>query len=325
MREGRGKPGSARDPSARQRWLRRAFAACALALLSSRAPGLEPKKIADGAYLFAGAGGEISRANRGRVGNTGFFVGPNGIVVIDTGVSYRHARAMRAAMRKASDLPVRAVIVTHAHQEFLFGNALYREQGVDIIAHRATADLIRARCESCLKLLRRELGAAEMRGSKVAPPNSLVEASTTLSLAGLDLELIHLGWAATPGDLAVLERGSGVLFAGALVDVAYIPELRDAKLTAWIAALPALKAYPIRHLVPAHGPLAGVEAIDAMQGYLSALEAKTRRLYDTGASLGEAPLLGALPTYQNWALYDERHHRNVHRAYLQIEEEDLQR
>lgn len=306
-------------------WARRFALGLAALLIGAPAGALEPIKIADFVYVFPGAGGEISKANRGRIGNAGFLLGPSGIIVVDTGVSYRHAREMLSAMRKLSKLPIRAVIVTHAQQEFLFGNALYRERGVKLIAHRKTAELIRARCEDCLRRLRQELGKAEMRGSAVVAPTTLVDESATLTEAGLDLDLIHLGWAATPGDLAVLERASGVLFAGALVDVKRIPELRDAKLTAWIAALPQLKAYRIRQVVPAHGPVAGPQAIDDMLGYLVALDAKTRELYQAGTSLAEAPQLGDLPAYRGWGLYAEQHHRNVHRAYLQIEEEDLQR
>jgi glyoxylase-like metal-dependent hydrolase (beta-lactamase superfamily II) len=304
---------------------RRLLLLIAILCPAAAAIALEPTKVAPNVYAFIGASGEIVRANKGRIGNAGFLVGPTGVVVVDTGVSYRHASEMLSAIRKVTREPIRAAIITHAHQEFLFGNALLRERGAKLIAHDKTAALIRSRCENCLKLLKQAIGAREMHGSKVVAPETLVDATTTITEAGLELQLIHPGWAATPGDLAVFDRASGVLFAGALIDVERVPELRDAKLKAWIDALPTLRQLPIELVVPGHGPVAGPAAVDAMLGYLKALEAKTRALYDQGLGLAEATAAGDLPEYQPWNLYAEQHHRNVHRAYLQIEEEDLQK
>jgi glyoxylase-like metal-dependent hydrolase (beta-lactamase superfamily II) len=294
-------------------------------VLAAAAHAVEPIIVADNVYAFIGAAGEIAPKNKGRVGNAGFIVGPSGVIVIDTGVSYRHAREMRAAIHQITKLPVRLAIITHGQQDFIFGNALYAGEGAKLLAHRKTAELIRSRCENCLKLLKQTLGEREMRGSKVVVPTKLVEESTTINEAGVELRLIHLGWAATPGDLAVFHPESGVLFAGGMVDAKRVPELRDAKLKGWLQALPQLSALPVKHVVPGHGPLADAQAIDEMARYLSALETKTRALYEKGLGLAEATQAGDLEQYKDWALYAEQHHRNVHRVYLQIEEEDLAR
>lgn len=287
------------------------------------ASAFDAVNVAPNVYVFLGAPGEISKENKGRIGNAGFFVGPSGVVVVDSGVSYRHAQEMVQAIQRISKKPIRAVVITHAHQEFLFGNALYQHIGAKLYAHKKTAELIRSRCENCLKLLKKIVGNAEMRGTKVIAPRRVFEDRAVFKEAGLELELIHPGWAATPGDLAVFHRASGTLFAGALVDVKRVPDLRDSRIKLWIAALPTLQALPIKVLIGAHGPVGNGDAIGEMKGYLEALLAKTKQLYDDGVGLAEVTAKGDLPDYRDWALYAEQHHRNVHRAYLQLEEEDL--
>ena len=89
------------------------------------ADDLRPERVADGVYAFIADTGEISPANRGNVGNSGFIIGPTGVVVIDTGISYRHGRRMLAAIRRVTAKPVELVVLTHAMQEFLFGNAAF--------------------------------------------------------------------------------------------------------------------------------------------------------------------------------------------------------
>jgi glyoxylase-like metal-dependent hydrolase (beta-lactamase superfamily II) len=122
--------------------------ACLLLALSCglHAQALEPAPVADGVYAFIGAAGAIGPDNGGRVGNSGFIVGRSGVIVIDTGVSYRHGRAMVEAIRRITDKPIQLVIITHAVQEFLFGNAAFEELGAPLLTHARSAELMRSRC-----------------------------------------------------------------------------------------------------------------------------------------------------------------------------------
>ncbi len=66
-----------------------AILAAACATESVRA--VQPKivMVAAGVYALLGSGGEITPENGGRTANVAFIVGPRGIVVVDTGTSYR--------------------------------------------------------------------------------------------------------------------------------------------------------------------------------------------------------------------------------------------
>jgi glyoxylase-like metal-dependent hydrolase (beta-lactamase superfamily II) len=283
---------------------------------------LQPQRITDGVYAFIGESGEVSAANRGFVGNSGFVVGSTGVVVIDTGTSYRHGRRMLEAISRTTGKPVELVIITHAVQEFLFGNAAFEERGIPILAHPQTAKLMKARCDHCLQNLKPVLGT-ELDGTRLVLPAREVEATTRMEAGGRRLELIYLGWASTPGDLAVLDRDSGVLFAGGLICVGRIPDIRDSDFEGWQRALRQLEKFKPARIVPGHGSVSGPEAIASTAGYLDALDGIVKSLYAESSSLMEAVEKAALPAYQGWSMYATTHRQNTLHRYLQLELQDL--
>jgi glyoxylase-like metal-dependent hydrolase (beta-lactamase superfamily II) len=284
-----------------------------------------PVRIADGVYAFVGLPGDIAPDNRGRIGNSGFIVGDTGIIVVDTGVSHRHGTALRAAIRKVSDLPVVLVILTHAVQEFLYGTTAFDAASARLLCHEKSAALMRERCEHCLENLRLILGDDEMVGTRLVVPTETVSGTTDITVAGRRLSLVHPGWASTPGDLMVLDRATGVMFTGGVVVNGRIPELRDGRFDDWIAALDALDAIGATILVPGYGPPLPSAEGRVTRDYLRALDRRVRELFDGGASLMEAVDQGAVPAFADWSGYETVHRKNVLGRYLQLELEDLAR
>jgi glyoxylase-like metal-dependent hydrolase (beta-lactamase superfamily II) len=279
--------------------------------------------VAEGVYAFIGDRGAIGSDSGLEAGNSGFIVGSSGVIVIDTGISYRYGRAMTEAIRHITDKPVQLVIITHAVQEFLFGSAAFAELGAPLLTHARSADLMRSRCEQCLENLRNTLGEDALAGTRLVIPGQTIESSTTLDFGGRTLDLLYFGWASTPGDLAVLDRASGVLFAGGLLAVGRIPELRDGNLHGWLEALEQLALVPARIIVPGHGAPGGTDAIVATASYLRDLDRQVHALYSGGASLLEAMDGAELPRYSVWTLYPGLHRENVLHRYLQLELEEL--
>jgi glyoxylase-like metal-dependent hydrolase (beta-lactamase superfamily II) len=289
------------------------------------AHALEPVAVAPNVYVFLGDTGQPSVANGAQTGNAGFIVGDDGVVVIDTGASYARGSAMIDAIGRVTDRPIRLVILTHAVQDFIFGSAAFEERGIPILAHRASAGLMRQRCAHCLENLVALLGEAPMRGTRVVLPDRVVDSSTVLHIAGRTLELLHFGWASTPGDLAVLDRGSRVLFGGGMVTVQRVPELRDGNLAGWLAALDRLAVLQVAAIVPGHGPPSGVAAIEGTRAYLTALDQRARELYEAGSTLLEAVDASELAAYADWGSYAVLNRKNLQQRYLEYEVQDLER
>ncbi len=286
--------------------------------------GQEPQvvRIANDVYALVGTNGTVSPDNRGRVANAGFIVGPSGVIVIDSGVSYRHGKQLLRAIRSVTDRPVKMLILTHAVREVVFGAAAFKEIGATIIAHRETRDLMKARCGHCLQQLNDRLGD-EMHGTRLVLPRSLLDASTRIDTAETSVEVLYFGWAATPGSIAVFHRSSGTLFAGGLVSASHVPAIRDCYFEGWQAALRKLMDLPFTSVVPGYGPPSGAESIRATAHYLDALDARSRHLYAESSSLLDVVDDAALAEFAGWHGYDPNHRRNALHRRLQLEIEDL--
>ncbi|QSN63183.1 MBL fold metallo-hydrolase (plasmid) [Caballeronia sp. M1242] len=280
-----------------------------------------PTRIAPGVYAFIGTGDAVAPENHGIVANNGFIVGKSGVTVIDTGPSYRYGRAMIEAIRKVTPLPVTLVIITHQAPEFVFGAAAFRDRNVPILAHVRAAQLIHDRCSICLANLRKTLGEDEMAGSRVTVPDRTIDGTTEIENGGRKLQLLHFGPASTPGDLAVLDTETGVLFAGSLVSNGRIPELRNEQIPGWLAALENLRALDLNTVVPAFGPPLRGDAILQTGLYLRELDASVKQAYKSGMSLTQAMHAVQLPTFSGYKLYTTAQPQNVQRIYLQLEKQ----
>lgn len=325
---------AARAAPARRELLRRAGAL----LLGGGAGGLgacahfaadaaaQPEAVADGVRAWIGRPGEIGPANRGRVGNGAVFHGPQGAVVVNAGVSAAEGRERLAALERLGIGPVRALVLTHAHQEYIFGAVAFRRAGVPIHMHRQAAQLMAARCDRCLQRLRETLGETEMAGTERIEPDQVFDGERrVLDLIGRPLELRTWGQSSGPGDTAVWDPQRRVLVTGGLVDSRTIPDLQDADSPAWTEALHALRTLAPARIIAAHGPVSDAGAIDATGQYLRALDQRVAGLLEAGRPLSEVADAATLDAYAGWDGYDTTHRRNASVVYLRQERALLSR
>lgn len=302
---------------------------CALILMTLGGSGAagaappDPVRVADGVYAALGDNGEPAPDNDGRVANQGFIIGSERVLAIDTGTSDAAGRSMLAAIEARVAKPIEAAVLTHAAPEFIFGATAFQRRGIAVLAHRDAAQLMRQRCERCLEKLRMVLGEPAMRDSAVPVPERLIEGSTVIDLGDREVELVAVGWASSPGELAVFDRRTRTLFAAGLVTAARVPNLRDGRIDAWIDALVALRQRPLRHVVPGFGPVGGPQLIDRQLAYLRALRRAVQQRYAAGSSLIETMQSAALPAFRHWQGYELRHAQNVLYVYRQLEDADF--
>ena len=296
--------------------------ACAVAPDSRAGAVVE---VAPGVYMVPGTGGEASPANGGRVGNAGFIVGPSGVIAIDSGTSWRHGQALLATIRQITELPVLALVLTHTRQEFLFGATAFRERGIPVHMQLWAARLMAARCERCLRTLNGLLGDDEMQRTVVPVTDVEFQTSHVLALAGRPVRVLYFGRSSGPGDVAVFDEDTGVLFAGGLLDQQQIPDIQDSDLPGWHNALAALRALPLKRIVPGHGPVAGAELVGTVERYLNQLQAGAAALLEAGTSLRDVPDALRLAEFEGWKQYDTIHRRNASVAFLRLEQALLTR
>lgn len=309
----------------RRRLLLGVGAAAVGALQGCAMPGAERRKqaimLAPGVYIVAGSGGAADQGNLGQIGNAGFIVGNEGVIAIDSGTSYAHGRKLLAIIREVTSQPVRVVLITHTRPEFLFGGAAFRELGIPVRTHSATARLMASRCETCLKTLRQTLGEDAMRGTTMYRPDQEFDATHRLDLIGRPVRVLYFGHSSGPGDIAVRDERSGVLYAGGLLDAARVPDVQDSDLPGWHKALRELQAIGVTQIVPGHGEASSASLVGTVQHYLSQLEARARSLVAGGTSLMNVSEAADLPEFERWDEYDVIHRRNAAIAFLRYERE----
>jgi quinoprotein relay system zinc metallohydrolase 2 len=293
------------------------FLAC-----SPRAPA--PQKVAPGVFAFVGALEEIQPSNGGNVINTGFIVGSEGVIVIDSGANDRHGQRILDAIEETTSKPVRLLINTHPHPENVLGNSAFARRGIPVLAHAEAVSAMQTRCETCLKHTLSLLNEEIMRGTEIVIPQQAVEAPREIEVGGRRLKLLHFGWAHTEGDLAVLDVESGVLFTGDLVSLDRIPVMQQARTRGWISALKHLQEQPITKIVPGVGPISQPSRMGDTLQYLESLLETLERQYAEGKSAIDVLQTSELSQFQNWALYESAHQLNIQHVYRELEREELE-
>ncbi|SET81914.1 quinoprotein relay system zinc metallohydrolase 1 [Pseudomonas sp. NFR09] len=256
---------------------------------------LKPRLIADNTWLLEGSTDNFTRDNGGNIVNVGFIVTEPGVVVIDTGPSRRYGEALRQAIARVTDKPVIQVLLTHHHPDHALGNQAFRDVPIGALA--GTKDLLHEQGDSMAENLYRMVGDW-MRGTEVVLPNEALPAGVK-TFGSHDLQLLHLR-GHTGADLAILDRRTGVLFAGDLVFYQRaLTTPHSPGLPIWLADIATLQGLPWTLIVPGHGPIAtDAKPFEQMRDYLTWLD---QLLRDGAAHGSDMPELIRSPIPERFA------------------------
>lgn len=201
---------------------------------------IKTQRLADNLYVLAGAGGNIAVA-----------VGPEGLLVVDTGYTGLTAK-VQEAIAGVSKLPVRWVVNTHWHFDHTAGNKTFAEQGATIIAHPA----VRSHMSSpqSLAVIGNEVPAAE----PAARPVLTFDTEITMHLGDEEIRLLHLDPAHSDGDTVVVFVDANVIHTGDIVffcGYPYIDITHGGSIDGMIAAVDRIMAIADdeTRIIPGHG------------------------------------------------------------------------
>lgn len=305
------------------RMLLAAFAVASNPAFAGDAPPVDfaVTEIADGVFVHHGRQASWATAGNDDVANLGFIVGKDCVAVIDTGGSPRIGRALRDAIAAHTRVPVCFVINTHAHPDHVLGNSAFRADDgrVRFVAHARMSASLNARGPFYLSALNRDLGDSGGSELLVHPD---IELADTLELDLGERVLLLKAWPTshTDHDLSVLDRDTGVLFAGDLLFVEHLPVL-DGRLTGWLETLEKLKAMNPVQTIPGHGRESNgiASAMAPQQRYLADLLTQTRAAIASGKTIREAVESIEADAAAGWLLIDDYHRRNVTAAFAELE------
>jgi quinoprotein relay system zinc metallohydrolase 2 len=243
------------------------------------------------------------------------------VAVIDSGGSVRIGRALRASLRRHTQLPVCYLINTHVHVDHLLGNYAFAAEQPQFVGHaQLPAALVRSR-DFFLKNYGTDLEPPASAAELLGPTRTVeIDSDSVLDLGGRQLTLRAWPTAHTDCDLSVYDSRTGTLWTGDLLFVERTPVL-DGSLKGWLAALATLARLPARHVVPGHGP-AGDDlqaAVAPERRYLQTLLAVVRDQVARGVTLQQVLRSTNFPGRSAWLLWDETQPRNLARAYQELE------
>ncbi len=223
-------------------------------------PAMRVQAVAEGTWFVQGLAALGSAANRNFISNAGFVVADDGVLVVDGLGSPALARQLLGLIRQQTPLPVKWVLVTHCHADHLYGLQVLQQAGAQIVAHPGCRDYLASDTARLrLQASRDELFPWIDEHTRLVTPDRWLSAEGP---AGAELlpgrprwQVLHAGPAHTPEDLVLLDRQTGVLFAGDIVFRGRIPFVGSADSRHWLAALDRILALQPRLLLPGHGPV----------------------------------------------------------------------
>ena len=282
------------------------------------------ESLGNGIYVHHGQHLDIDTGYQGDICNISFVVGSKSVAVIDTGGSFKTGNKLRDAIKKVTDKPILYVINTHVHPDHIFGNAAFlprspNEVKPQFVGHEKLAITMQLRKEAYDKLNLKYMGD-DAKGSEIVLPTIMVKQPMDLDLGDRKLTVTPYPTAHTNTDVSVIDSKTSTLFTGDLLFIERTPVL-EGDIKGFIAAIDTLKTYPVKQVVPGHGPFTKdwVQALNNEQRYLNALLTDIRANIKAGKSMGEAMDTAAAGEREKWILFDIANRRNVNTLYPALE------
>jgi glyoxylase-like metal-dependent hydrolase (beta-lactamase superfamily II) len=165
--------------------------------------------------------GNVWLINAGVV-NVAAQIGPDGVLIVDTGTEALAGKILAEIRRLAGDKPIRYIVNTHAHPDHIGGNVTIAKVGRSVIAGNFVGQA-GAGAANAAKVWAHENTArrmSEAEGSQPAAPAAALPTDTFFTrrndvfFNGEPVQMFHQPNAHTDGDILVYFRKSDVIVTG---------------------------------------------------------------------------------------------------------------
>ncbi|MGH9487712.1 MAG: MBL fold metallo-hydrolase [Terriglobales bacterium] len=293
-----------------------------LTFLAIAAVGQAPRTYFQLHRLAPGVFAAIDAPHSPAGSNAGFIIGSDGVVVVDTFESVDAAKALLAAIRARTKLPIRFVVNTHYHLDHVTGNQVFSDAGAEIIAQRNVHAWIHT---DNLEFFGPHPNASQRaRVAAYRAPDLGYNGDVTIWLGRREVDIRTLQ-GHTGSDSQVLVPDANVVFTGDLFWCRLLPNLIDASTATQIRSLTALASWPPHPAtaiyVPGHGPLGHLADLRTARTYLVTLRrdisaARSRGLRGTAVVNAVLPELKA--EYGTWADFNYFAQHNIEQTAAEL-------
>lgn len=283
-------------------------------------PVLQLQQVDNNVYAIIGELGNRSSTNLGNNANFGFVVTSDGVVLIDSGGTYKGAAEIHALIKTVTDKPVKVVINTGGQDHRWLGNGYFKKLGARLIANtKAVADQ-KARSQDQFFMLGNLVGDVGLENTDAVYAEETFADKLEFTLGDTAFELHHAGPAHTPGDSYVWLPQQRIVFTG---DIVYVQRMLGvipvSNSKSWLTAFEAMAALQPRIVVPGHGHVTTLqEATEHSFDYLVFLRQAVSEFMESGGGIED---IGKLDQSQFSFLlnYETLKGRNAQRVYEELE------
>jgi len=308
-------------------------------------PGAEVVRLAEGVYA------RIAEPDGEAVGNAGFVVLESGVLVFDTHATPGAGEALRAEVRKVTNLPIRFVVNSHFHPDHTHGNQAFSAGGTaDVLASTQTRrdilqkdipamnrslavvreqlarlqkDLLAARTSADYATLRDQIAQRQkfldrMVGLRVVSPIVTLDRRLDVGDGARPLRLSYLGRGQTDGDVVLVLPDTKIAFAGDLFFNSALPAAQDAFLLDWSETLGALLDLDVETFVPGHGPVGTRADVQRFRRYLDDLRSLVEPSVAKGLAMEQVVREARVPDDYAGFRFQSFFPANVQKMYLEL-------
>jgi glyoxylase-like metal-dependent hydrolase (beta-lactamase superfamily II) len=289
-------------------------------LVTPFASALEAVKVTDNVYALVGEMGQRSPTNLGNNATFGVVITDAGVVLIDSGASWKGAQQIDAAIHQLTDKPVVLVINSGGQDHRWLGNGYFKSKGARIIASTVAVDDQHKRVNEQLSELDNTVGAKGMADTQPVYADEHFLDELDLTVGNVSFILKRIGPAHTPGDIYVWLPQQQTVFAGDVVFVErMLGVLPISNSRHWLDAFQAIEALKPQFIVPGHGhPTTLDQAKHDTYDYLIMLRKQVGDLIASGGGMELSNQIDQ-STYKTLKVYDEIKGRNAQQVYSEME------
>lgn len=311
--------------------IRFALAACLIATTATASedipdqyPGsplyAKPVEVIPHVWSAIGATAPPTYENTGHNNNLSFLVTGDGVVVINGGAAHVLAEALHNEIKAITDQPVKLVINENGQGHAMLGNSYWAEQGVPILAHVEAAEEFEEYGGQILEGMKR-YNRDKAEGTTLAGPTITFEDEYIVEMGDMQIEVLYLGPAHSPGDISVWLPEESLVIAGDMAFHERMLPIFEHTYTAdwlesWDAAFEPLNA---TYVIPGHGhPTNMAQVRRYTRDYLIWLRARIGEHLEDGGDLADAYYVDQSP-FAHLDTFEELATRNAGRVYEQME------
>jgi glyoxylase-like metal-dependent hydrolase (beta-lactamase superfamily II) len=244
--------------------------------------------LGDGLYVLFGQGENVI------AGNMLVSIGEEGVLVVDDMVDGIVPK-YKSAIAELGGGPIDFAINTHWHFDHSGGNPVLGPEGVWIVAHETSREMMQR--ANVINLVSQTIDQPAY--TREALPVITYDSAMRMHFNGYSIDLLHPGPAHTTGDTAVILRERNVVHLGDVFNTSGYPFIdadNGGTLEGVIAFCEAVlgELQPGAIVIPGHGPVSTYDGLGEYVSMLKTIRDRMSSLIRSGASLEQ--VVAARPT-----------------------------